>query len=84
MSKGNQRQSPNKLKKISTKKVACFELFLKPLIRADVTPIKGIKPKIEKVTSLKMLYFMIFKQAGETYMSGLRVTILVKASWEII
>ena len=37
------------------------------LIRADVTPIKAVKPKIEKVTSLKMLYFTIFKRAGEPY-----------------
>lgn len=37
------------------------------LIRADVTPIKAVKPKIEKVTSLKMLYFTIFKWAGEPY-----------------
>lgn len=37
------------------------------MIRADVTPIKAVKPKIEKVTSLKMLYITIFKQAGVPY-----------------
>lgn len=37
------------------------------LIKGDVTPIKAVKPKIEKVASLKMPYFMIFKRTGEPY-----------------
>lgn len=37
------------------------------LIKADVTPIKAVKPKIEKVASLKMPYFTIFKRTAEPY-----------------